>query len=178
MGSAVIRLANQLRIEIGDGTITEPGGIGARGGFDFPTEWIPAEDFNICADGIDLLYFGTTDRTVGREWPPSDTDVSTRYEDEDVIRDVSIVPVCNDAITISLREEDNAFRINGEPISGGLYGSYPNFAPFANRTDFNRISLPFTTDFRPMYATLIDKWIGGTHTAVLPGSPYSLLGFL
>ena len=68
--------------------------------------------------------------------------------------------------------------VAGEPVTGGLYGTYPSLAPYANRTDYHRISLPFTTDFRSMYATLIDKWIGGTHTAVLPGSPYALLGFL
>jgi len=33
-------------------------------------------DFTAIDDGIDLLYFGTVDRTVGLEWPPSDTVVT------------------------------------------------------------------------------------------------------
>ena len=135
VGSSEIRLSNRLRIEIGDGNIQEPVVIGQRGGFDFPTEWIPNpspdgfnRDFRVGEDGIDLLYFGTTDRTVGLEWPPADTDVDTRYEDPDVIRHVTIDPTQNgnggkaaspQNITISLREEDNVYRINGVLIIEG-----------------------------------------------------------
>ncbi|MCH8960726.1 MAG: hypothetical protein IH820_05225 [Bacteroidetes bacterium] len=90
-----------------------------------PTQWIPnpapdgfGRDFRVGEDGIDLLYFGTTDRTVGLEGPPSDTDVERRYEDADVIRDVTINPGCADDITIFLRDDDNASRFNGDLIVG------------------------------------------------------------
>jgi len=135
VGSSVIRLSNELHIEIGDGNILEPVVFGQRGGFDFPTEWIPNpspdgfnRDFRVGEDGIDLLYFGTTDRTVGLEWPPADTDVNTRYEDPDIIRDVTIDPTQNgnggkaaspQNITISLREDDKVYRINGVLIIVG-----------------------------------------------------------
>ena len=136
VGSSEIKLANRLRIEIGDGNISEPDQIGERGGFVFPTEWIPLDDteggferdFYVGEDGIDLLYFGTSDRTVGLEWPASDTDIANRDEDPDVIRDVTINPPCRDFdapgdpgihdIIISLREDDNEFRINGDLIIG------------------------------------------------------------
>jgi len=67
--------------------------------------------------------------------------------------------------------------VAGEPVKGGLYGKYPDLSPYASRTDFNKISLPFTTDFRSLYATVIDKWLGGDHTKVLPGT-FPLLGLL
>ena len=139
VGSSEIKLANRLRIEIGDGEISEPDQIGLRGGFRFPTEWIPLDDdpslapdngfdrdFHVGEDGIDLLYFGTSDRTVGLEWPASDTDVDNRDEDSDVIRDVTINNECVDddgvgifSPVISLREDDNEYRINGDLIIGG-----------------------------------------------------------
>ncbi len=65
----------------------------------------------------------------------------------------------------------------GEGVKGGLYGKYPDMSPYANSTNFNKISLPYTTDFRSLYATVIDKWIGGDHTKVLPGK-FPLLGLL
>lgn len=67
--------------------------------------------------------------------------------------------------------------VAGEGVTGGLYGKYPDLSPYANSTSYNKISLPYTTDFRSMYATVIDKWIGGDHTKVLPGK-FPLLGML
>ena len=67
--------------------------------------------------------------------------------------------------------------VAGESVKGGLYGKFPDMTPYANSTNYNKISLPFTTDFRSMYATVIDKWIGGDHSKVLPAK-FPLLGFL
>ncbi|MCH8123874.1 MAG: T9SS type A sorting domain-containing protein, partial [Bacteroidetes bacterium] len=120
VGSSVIRLANTVSVKVGDGSIQRSEG---QGGFDFPTGWIPFDepdgfgrDFEVGEDGIDLLYFGTTNRTVGLEWPPSGTDVPGRDEDPDVIRDLTISTSPEDDVLISLREDDHESRINGDLI--------------------------------------------------------------
>jgi uncharacterized protein (DUF1501 family) len=61
----------------------------------------------------------------------------------------------------------------GAPVKGGFYGSgYPDLAaPDANG------NMVFTTDFRSVYATLIDKWLTGSSQAIL-GATYPALGFL
>jgi len=125
VGDSIIRLSNNLRIEIGDGNIQDPE-IGRRGDFDFPTEWIPLDTpngfdrtFRVGEDGIDLLYFGTTDRTVGLEWPSVTTNNPNRNKDEDVIRDVTVRPECeDDDIVIMLRADDSEYRVNGDLTVG------------------------------------------------------------
>lgn len=59
----------------------------------------------------------------------------------------------------------------GDPVKGGLYGEHPSMDEFDNG------DLAFTTDFRSVYATFIDRWFGGTPKDVL-GADYSTLGFL
>lgn len=61
----------------------------------------------------------------------------------------------------------------GNPVKGGFYGQgYPDLTkPDANG------NMVFTTDFRSVYATLIDKWLAGDSKAIL-GSAYPALGFL
>jgi len=125
VGSSEIRLGNNAIIEIRDGEITDSDPADG-GGFDFPTEWIPEappggfdRTFRVGEDGIDLLYFGTTDRTVGLEWPPSDSSVPEDPNIGDNIRNVTINSGDGDDIIISLRDEDDAFRINGDLIIGG-----------------------------------------------------------
>ena len=143
LGTSDIRLANTLVVEIGDGEITNFGPFDT-GEFDFPTQWIPnappdgfGRAFSVGEDGIDLLYFGTTDRTVGFEWPPSYTDVADRYEDKDVVRHVTIDPMCADDITISLRDDDKAYRLNGDLIIGDKGTLDAN----GNALEFNGIRL-------------------------------------
>lgn len=59
----------------------------------------------------------------------------------------------------------------GAPVKGGLYGKHPSL------TELQRGDLVHTTDFRRVYATLIDRWLGGRSASVLRGS-YEPLGFL
>lgn len=61
----------------------------------------------------------------------------------------------------------------GNPVKGGFHGQgYPDLAtPDANG------NMVYTTEFRSLYATLIDRWLGGDSKAIL-GATYPALGFL
>jgi len=63
----------------------------------------------------------------------------------------------------------------GAPVVGGVYGTLPAL----NDLDGSG-NLKFNVDFRQVYATIIDKWLAspGTHVSLLPGAPYTTLGFL
>ncbi len=68
--------------------------------------------------------------------------------------------------------------VAGEPVTGGLYGNWPDLSKAT--TPYNRYWIPFntlSTDFRSMYATLIDKWLGAQHKDIL-GQTFPLIGFL
>ncbi|MFZ2639959.1 MAG: DUF1501 domain-containing protein [Verrucomicrobiia bacterium] len=56
----------------------------------------------------------------------------------------------------------------GRPVRGGIYGEAPNLAEL----DFG--DLKCTTDFRSVYATVLDDWLGANHLAVL-GREFSKL---
>jgi len=61
----------------------------------------------------------------------------------------------------------------GNMVKGGFYGGgYPDLT----KPDSNG-NMVFTTDFRSMYATVIDKFLSGDSKAVL-GATYPTLGFL
>lgn len=51
--------------------------------------------------------------------------------------------------------------VAGPAVKGGLYGAHPSL------TDLDEGDLKFTTDFRRVYATLIDGWFGVKHQRVL-----------
>ena len=59
----------------------------------------------------------------------------------------------------------------GGGIKGGLYGAYPSL------TDLDQGDLRFTTDFRSVYATVLDKWMGANSELAL-GTKYPDLGFV
>jgi uncharacterized protein (DUF1501 family) len=62
----------------------------------------------------------------------------------------------------------------GNAVRGGLYGQQPSLAA----TDLDEVgNMKFTVDFRSVYATVLDKWMGGDSQAVL-GSRFENLGFL
>jgi uncharacterized protein (DUF1501 family) len=62
----------------------------------------------------------------------------------------------------------------GNPVHGGLYGEQPSLSPL----DLDRAgNMVFNVDFRAVYATILDKWLGGDSQAVL-GSRFENLGFL
>lgn len=49
----------------------------------------------------------------------------------------------------------------GEPVKGGLVGEHPSL------TDLNDGDLKYHTDYRRIYATLLEDWLGGDSEAVL-----------
>ena len=61
--------------------------------------------------------------------------------------------------------------IVGKPVKGGLYGEYPNLA------NLDQGDLKFTTDFRGVYATVLDRWLGANSELVL-GRRYEDLRFI
>ncbi|HAP76717.1 MAG TPA: hypothetical protein DCR14_11595 [Acidimicrobiaceae bacterium] len=61
--------------------------------------------------------------------------------------------------------------IIGSAVQGGLYGQQPSLAGL-DRWD----RMPFHVDFRSMYATVLDNWMGGGSSTVLGGS-FPNLGF-
>jgi uncharacterized protein (DUF1501 family) len=58
----------------------------------------------------------------------------------------------------------------GDAVAGGVHGAMPRL----DQLDANG-NLAVTTDFRTVYAALIDDWLGGDHTTVLPGAPFAKL---
>jgi uncharacterized protein (DUF1501 family) len=51
--------------------------------------------------------------------------------------------------------------ILGGKVKGGLHGAYPSL------TDLDSGDLKYTTDFRRVYATLLDKWLNVNSVDVL-----------
>ena len=49
----------------------------------------------------------------------------------------------------------------GGGVKGGLYGQHPDLA------QLNMGNLPFSTDFRSVYATVIERWLGRPSTAIV-----------
>jgi len=63
----------------------------------------------------------------------------------------------------------------GNSVRGGLYGAYPDLG------DLDRNgNMKYTNDFRGLYATVLDRWLGqsATITDALLGTSYPRLGFL
>ena len=64
----------------------------------------------------------------------------------------------------------------GEPVNGGHYGSYPDInamtPPYTSR------NLDPTTDFRDVYATLLQRWWGADPRLVIANWTPAYLGFL
>jgi uncharacterized protein (DUF1501 family) len=58
----------------------------------------------------------------------------------------------------------------GSSVKGGLYGQYPSL------TDLDNGDLKFTTDFRSVYATVLEKWFNRPSTGIVAGS-FAPLGF-
>jgi uncharacterized protein (DUF1501 family) len=62
----------------------------------------------------------------------------------------------------------------GNPVAGGLYGKQPLLDPLSLDSAGNMV---FTTDFRSVYSTILDKWLGVDSNQVL-GLRFSDVGFL
>jgi uncharacterized protein (DUF1501 family) len=61
--------------------------------------------------------------------------------------------------------------IAGTPVKGGLYGGLPSLIDLDNK------NLKMTTDFRSVYATLLENWLRADADRILKGS-YPNLGFV
>jgi len=61
--------------------------------------------------------------------------------------------------------------VSGGQVKGGLYGKYPSL------TDLDSGDLKYTTDFRRVYATLLDKWLNADSSSVL-GNRFEPVAFL
>ena len=51
--------------------------------------------------------------------------------------------------------------VSGGKVKGGLYGAYPSLS------DLDNGDLKYTTDFRRIYATLLDNWLNADSTQIL-----------
>ena len=60
----------------------------------------------------------------------------------------------------------------GNPVHGGIYGEQPSL----NDLD-NAGNMKFKVDFRSVYATILDRWLGADSQSVL-GASYENIGFL
>jgi uncharacterized protein (DUF1501 family) len=49
----------------------------------------------------------------------------------------------------------------GGRVKGGVYGDYPSLS------DLDDGDLKYTTDFRRVYATLLDNWLNANSTEIL-----------
>jgi uncharacterized protein (DUF1501 family) len=60
----------------------------------------------------------------------------------------------------------------GGSVRGGLYGTAPNLRIASDNPTLenNSTDVRYETDFRSVYATVIDRWLGGDSAAVLGGS--------
>jgi uncharacterized protein (DUF1501 family) len=63
----------------------------------------------------------------------------------------------------------------GDPVVGGIHGTVPALDDLLDGRH-----LKHHTDFRQVYATIIDHWLAspGFHVPLLPGAPFSTLGFI
>jgi uncharacterized protein (DUF1501 family) len=52
----------------------------------------------------------------------------------------------------------------GGAIKGGIYGEHPSL------TDLDNGDLKYQTDFRSVYATVLERWLGRSSTDVLGGT--------
>lgn len=59
----------------------------------------------------------------------------------------------------------------GGPVRGGLYGTASDLRQDAGNPTLenNAADVRYETDFRSVYATVIDKWLGSNSIAVLGG---------
>jgi uncharacterized protein (DUF1501 family) len=67
---------------------------------------------------------------------------------------------------------NNLFIIGKDLNKPGLYNDSPDLSNLDNNGD-----LKYTIDFRSVYATLLDQWLGASHSKVL-GSSFETLDFI
>ena len=60
----------------------------------------------------------------------------------------------------------------GSPVIGGVYGENPNLR------NLDKDNLRFTTDFRSVYSTVLEEWLGAAPEAILGGQRFEHIPFL
>ena len=55
----------------------------------------------------------------------------------------------------------------GSAVRGGLAGNHPSLTAQMNG------NLGVTTDFRTVWQAVINEWLGGDPTRILPGAPFA-----
>ena len=60
----------------------------------------------------------------------------------------------------------------GGGVRGGLYGTAPNLNPFSGNPTLENNSgdVTYETDFRSVYAQVIDNWLGANSVSILNGN--------
>jgi uncharacterized protein (DUF1501 family) len=56
----------------------------------------------------------------------------------------------------------------GDRVAGGLHGEHPDLSPRSISEEWDRME--HTVDFRRVYATVLDQWLGGGSSTVLGGT--------
>ncbi len=57
----------------------------------------------------------------------------------------------------------------GGPVRGGLYGTAPSLNPSSDTLENNGNDVRYETDFRSVYAQVIDNWLGANSVQILGG---------
>jgi uncharacterized protein (DUF1501 family) len=60
----------------------------------------------------------------------------------------------------------------GDRVAGGFHGEHPDLSPRSISEEWDRME--HTVDFRQVYATVLDRWLGGGSSTVLGGNIASL----
>jgi uncharacterized protein (DUF1501 family) len=57
----------------------------------------------------------------------------------------------------------------GGPVRGGIYGTAPSLDPNSPTLENNGGDVRYETDFRSVYARVLDNWLGASSTSILGG---------
>ncbi|MCL6642145.1 MAG: DUF1501 domain-containing protein [Candidatus Bipolaricaulota bacterium] len=103
-------------------------------------------------------------------------------------RDISQMGVAEDIVMMTFSEFGRRVRENGslgtdhgtaapmfvigDRVKGGLHGEHPSLTKLDDNGD-----LMYTVDFRSVYATILEEWLGADSQAIL-GKRFERLGFL
>lgn len=63
--------------------------------------------------------------------------------------------------------------VTGGAVKGGFFGTFPSLAP----DKLSRGDVPFTADFREVYATILRHWLKADDASILGGA-YDPMAFL
>ncbi len=166
--ASALKMAAQLIITIKDANLlyVQLGGFDHHseliGNTESPTNKLVGQHFTLLSyfsQGVkafydDLAEHGLADKTVIMEW----SEFGRRPQE-------------NASFGTDHGTSSQMFII-GDPVHGGLYGEQPSL------TDLDQAgNLKFRLDFRSVYATILDKWLGVDSRTVL-GSQYENVGFL